>query len=203
MPGTLTARFDLAALQPPDVGGLAGFTQTTAHPCWPALRAWCLAGSGPARRPFAWPWPAATITTRLALAFLQDEAAGTALAQALCLERDGSLAMAACAGAAGRLALRLRTKLHDSMRWRPLHENDAWDAGYVIPTPAGLLALKRFRPRRATLVVAEGLVTPVLRVVMDGFQAQQAIWTCPVRLLVLGTTSSATSASVTVFAGAG
>lgn len=187
----LTARFDRAALRPPaplPAGQLRHPAQD--GPAFQALRQWCLAGSGPGTRAFGSPAAAGAIAQRCTVATLaggRPEAA-SALAHALCLERDGSLQLQACRGAGARLRLRLATKLHDALWWRARQPHDAWDCGYVIDTPAGLQALARFTPRRATLLVAEGLPVATLRSVITDLHARQAALAQPLRLLVLGTT---------------
>ena len=170
----LVARYDLAALQPPDAACAALATAAQGHPAWRALHAWCLAGSSPLR-------------TKLAVAVLEggDAASAHALAQALCLERDGSLQLMACASAAGRLALRLRTKRHDLAPWRERQPRDAWDSGFLPGNAAGLQALARFQPRRATLMVARGLGAPALRATCALLHARQQHYGHPVRLLLV------------------
>lgn len=185
----LSARFDRDALRPP-VPLPAGQTGHPAlvHTSWPALLRWCLAGAGPGTRPFWTPGSAPAIDQRIAVATLvgADDKTPAALAHALCLERDGSLQLQACRTAWGRLQVRAATKLHDAMWWRARLPADAWDSGYVIPTPTGLQALARFTPRRATLVVAEGLEPSGLRFVVETLQARQAQFTQPLRLLLVG-----------------
>jgi hypothetical protein len=170
----LGARFDLAALRPPDVAFAAQAVAAQGRPALRTLRAWCLAGSSP-------------LKTRLAVAVLEGGNAASAhtVAQALCLERDGSLQLLACEGAAGRLALRLKTKLHDVTPWRERQPGDAWDAGFLPGTAAGLQALARFEPRRATLLVAQGLSTPALRATCALLHARQRHYHHAVRLLLL------------------
>ena len=169
----LLARFDTAVLRPPP-----------ADTPWPpadrarfeALRDWCLSGAVP------------VMTPALAIAQLAGDGDGDAsreLALQLCLERDGSLQLRAL-GATGRMALRLKTKLHDLMPARALRPDDPWDTGSLIASAAGLQALASFRPRRPSLIVAEGLDRPVLQRVVDTLVQGQAAWAWPVRLLVLG-----------------
>ncbi|MDO9073473.1 MAG: hypothetical protein Q7U73_09410 [Rubrivivax sp.] len=184
----LSARFDIAALRPP-AALPAGQVRHPAqdHPGWPALHRWCLDGAGPGTRSFWSPASAPTIGLRFAVATLvgADIATQRALSQALCLERDGSLQMQAC-HTWGRLQVRGATKLHDAMWWRARQPTDAWDCGYVIDTPGGLQALARFVPRRATLMVADGLPPQALATVAAGLQARQAQFTHAVRLLAIG-----------------
>ncbi|MDP2007396.1 MAG: hypothetical protein Q8K45_17105 [Rubrivivax sp.] len=186
-PPTWTARYDRAALRPPD---LLPPTQTQAlqqHPAWPALRGWCLRGSGPGTRPWARPGALPAVEERFSVAHLQgdDDNGLKALATALCLERDGSLQLQGCTTAAARLRLRGLTKLHDVMWWRARLPADAWDSGHLIDSLAGLQALARFTPRRATLLVAGNLPAPTLQAVVTDLHARQVHWAQPVRLLVL------------------
>lgn len=170
----LGARYDLAALQPPDPAFAPQALAAQGRPGWRALRAWCLAGSSP-------------LQARLAVAVLEggDATNAHALVQALCLERDGSLQMLACPSAAGRVALRLKTKLHDLSPWRERQPGDAWDAGFLPGTPAGLQALANFQPRRATLLVAQSLSTPALRATCALLHARQRHYGHALRLLLV------------------
>ncbi len=170
----LVARFDLAALQPPDPAHAAQAAAAQGRPGWRALRAWCLAGSSP-------------LKTRLAVAVLEGGKAAQlqTLTHTLCLERDGSLQLLACQGRAGRLALRLKTKLHDVSPWRQRQPSDAWDAGFLHGTPEGLQALAHFQPRRATLLVAQGLSTPALRATCALLHTRQRHYRHAVRALLV------------------
>ena len=184
----LTARFYGAALRPPaplPPGQLRHPAQD--HPAWAALRQWCLAGSGPGTRPFWSPAAAPAIEQRCTVAVLAggEPEAATALAHALCLERDGSLQLQACRSAGARLRLRLAAKLHDTLWWRERQPADAWDSGTIIATPQGLQALARFTPRRATLLVADDLPAGALLTVMADLHARQSQLAQPLRLLVL------------------
>jgi len=170
----LGARFDLAALQPPDPAHAAHAAAASGRPSWRALRNWCVSGSSP-------------LKTRLAVAVLEGGRAAHlhTLTHTLCLERDGSLQLLACKGSAGRLALRLKTKLNDVSPWRQRLPGDAWDAGFLPGTPEGLQALARFQPRRATLLVAQGLSTPALRAICALLHTRQRHYGHAVRLLLV------------------
>lgn len=179
------ARYDLAALCPPDPGG---GTATPDPAAWQALRHWCLAGSGPGTRP---PWaprglPAVQLRLKVAQLLGPDARALSRLATQFMLERDGSLQLQACRTAPARLALRLQTLLHERLWWRPRQASDPWDSGHVRATPAGLQAAMHFMPRRASLLVADGLPADALAGLLQNLQSRQAGFTCPVRLLVLG-----------------
>lgn len=183
---TLRARYDSAALLPP---------QPACDPkphdalAWQSLLDWCLTGSGPGTLPLFSPLlqPRALplVDTRFSIATLEGPGAD-ALATLLALERDGSLQLLACNGAAGRIRLRAATKLHDLAWWRPRQRSDAWDSGSLIASEAGLQALARFAPRRATLVVAQQLGDAHLQRAVATFQRRQAGFAHPVRLLIVG-----------------
>ena len=170
----LGARYDLAALQPPDPAFAPRAAAAQRHPSWHALRAWCLQGASP-------------LSARMTVAVLESKDATGAhiLAQTLCLERDGSLQLLACRGVTGRLMLRLTTKLHDMSVWREHEPGDAWDAGFVRASAAGLQALARFQTRRSTLLVAHGLDIPALRAVCALLHARQRHSAHALRLLLL------------------
>ncbi len=178
----LLARYDRAALRPP---GDAGPLPAAALALFADLRLWCLA-------------PAAAAQP-LAVATLQgaDAAALAQLAARLCLERDGSLQMAACTSAAARWALRGRTKLHEAQPWRTARPQDPWDSGYLRDSPAGVEALARFQPRRATLLVAEHIAPAALQVALPRLARQAGAQPLPLRLLVLGDLAAALPAGFT------
>lgn len=141
----LSARYDLQALVPPDDSLPAATLQAAqAHPGWAALLAWCHGPEACAARA----WPDAGDPGP------HTPAAGEALAHTLGLVLDGSLQLQACRGAGARLALRLRTKLHDVAPWRARQPTDPWDAGWLRPGETGLQALHTFTPRRPTLLLA-------------------------------------------------
>lgn len=170
----LGARYDLAALQPPNAAFAVMARAARGRPVWRSLRRWCLAGT---QAP----------SLRLSVAVLEhaDARRAHALAHALCLERDGSLQLLGCRSAAERLALRLKTKLHDVMPGRQRQPTDAWDAGLLPGTASALQALARFEPRRATLLVALGLPVPTLRAICALLHARQPFFDQPVRLLLV------------------
>ena len=135
---TLSARYDLQALEPPLPLAEPALQAAQARADWPALLAWCHQ------------------TAQWAVHTLPGDTgpADAGLAHALCLVVDGSLQLRACRGTAARLALRLRTKFHDMAVWRPRQPTDPWDAGWLRPGSGGLQALRQFTPRRPTLLVA-------------------------------------------------
>ena len=171
-PGLL-ARYDTRVLRPPAAAATWSSTPS-AVACLGALRRWCLAGAVP------------RTTVTLAVACLQGEASATqSVATQLSLDLDGSLQMQAL-GSAGRIALRLKTKLHELMPSRPRQPDDPWDAGTLITSAEGLQALASFRPRRPTLIVVDsGDVTP-LNAMLATLQDGHAAYAWPVRVLVLG-----------------
>lgn len=131
---TLTARFDLQALNPPRLSAAPPPDQ---HPAWAALSAFC----APVRQP------------RWAVATLSGDGA-TALADAFACMLDGSVRLAGLGRAAG-IAWRLQVKLQDVMPWRGLQPGDPWDAGWARSAPASVRWLaKGFEPRRATLLLS-------------------------------------------------
>lgn len=188
------ARYDLLALRPPAPGSGLTAPDAEAAQVLRALQHWCLAGSGPGGCPWWRPRAMPAVQTRLAVAHLDIAArAGDGTPQRLTaqlmLERDGSLQLQARRTAAGRLALRARTKVHDLMWWRARQPSDPWDSGYVRDSAGGLQALTRFQPRRATLLVVdrlEGLADDALVALWLDLRARQHRFAHPVRLLVLG-----------------
>ncbi len=169
--GTLLARFDGTVLrvEPAQAVALSSATSVATRQAVEAeLQAWCCTGA------------------RFAVATLEQgppaERAG--LVEAFSRRLDGSDQLAAAGGALAGLWLRLRVKCQDAMWWRTRQPSDPWDAGYLIGNPA---AWQAFRPRRATLVVAEpGLDAAALGEAVRILAANGAGFHQPVRLLVLG-----------------
>ncbi len=154
---------------------------------WERLRAWCFDGAGPGGRPFWRPWAAARVDRRFATtSFTRDFAAAhTATIESLCWHLDGGDQLAAAGGAWAKLGLRLRVKCRDALWWRARQPTDPWDCGHLIGSPEALHALQRFRPRRATLMVATGLEEAALREAQRTLEANRARFEHPVRLLVV------------------
>lgn len=169
--GLLLARFDGAVMRVESTRPIAegaGARHALAPVTWAALQAWCSTGE------------------RFALATLAQgppaERAG--LVEAFSRRLDGSDQLAAAGGALAGLLLRLRVKGQDAMWWRQRQPSDPWDAGYLIGEPQ---ALRAFRPRRATLMVAEpDLDGAALSEAVQTLAANSAGFHQPVRLLVLG-----------------
>lgn len=185
----LVARFDAGALAPPTPPGPVpgppevlspGDAQRLAD-----LREWCLAGSGPGASAWWQPWARPALGRRFAVRRLTGADAPAAVARMLCLDLDGSLALAACPGAAARLALRLRVKRDDCLWWRKRRPEDPWDAGYARADAPGRAALARFMPRRATLVVVVAPDARAARETVAILERRQDVFDQPVRALLL------------------
>lgn len=169
--GTLLARFDGAVLRVEPAQAIEPFPASPVarrQAVEAALQAWCFTGA------------------RFAVATLLQgppaERAG--LVEAFSRRLDGSDQLAAAGGALAGLWLRLRVKGQDAMWWRTRQPSDPWDAGYLTGEPA---AWRAFRPRRATLVVAEpGLDGAALAEAVQILATNSARFHQPVRLLVLG-----------------
>jgi hypothetical protein len=189
----LVARYDGAALRvaPPEGAAQpAARTPLATRPAdGSALQAWCFAGAGDGRSPFWRPWTVPRVEQRFSIA-TWAEAAGAELprlVEAFARHIDGSDRLDALAGPFARIALRLRVKGHDAMWWRARQSADPWDSGYLVDDAEALQALRRFLPRRATLLVAQDLPLDALRERITLLGARRAAFHHPVRLLVLGT----------------
>lgn len=160
---TLGARFDAVALRPfawpaPDAGD------------WPALRTWCLAEP----------------SLQLAVAHSLPSELKAARATALALQLDGSHALHARSGTAQRVVLRLRVKLQDIRLGHDVQADDIWDSGWVPDEPLAWAALERFRPRRPTFIVLNGLPLEAVQRSLAQMQRASVSYRKPVRVLVLG-----------------
>jgi hypothetical protein len=175
------ARYDLAALRPPDAAGRPAPTEQAA---FDALRRWCLAAP----------------QQRLAVATLDDTdpAAASRLAAQVALERDGSWQLEACGGLAARLQLRVLTQLRDVTGWGVRRDSHPWDSGTLRDTPAGLQALTRFEPRRATLIVAERTAPSTLQAALHSLVQRSGGFHHPVRVLVLAAAPAAWPAGLAI-----
>jgi hypothetical protein len=167
----LAARFDGAVLRVEPAQAIEASrapVPATRQAVEAALQAWCFSGA------------------RFAVATLVQgpPAERAALVEAFSRRLDGSDQLAAAGGALAGLLLRLRVKGQDAMWWRTRQPSDLWDAGYLTGEPA---AWRAFRPRRATLVVAEpGLDGAALGEAVQILAAHSGGFHQPVRLLVLG-----------------
>ncbi len=186
---SLRQRFDRLALRPPAArpDELALCSQQ-ADTC-AALQAWVWAGAGPGNvdgwRPGARP----KVRQRLALGALRgaDDAQALALANAFARRLDGSQQLAALGGGVAGVGLRLQVKGHDAMWWRQRQASDPWDAGWAVNTPPALRHIKSgFRPRRATLILADRSEAQPLRLCLAALVARSDDFRHPVRWLWVG-----------------
>jgi hypothetical protein len=163
------ARYDGAALCPPEV---AGRPTAEEQATFDALRCWCLAAA----------------PRRLAMAALDaaEPAAASRLAALLALERDGSWQLEACGSPVARLQLRVLTQLRDVTGWGTRRDSHPWDSGTLRDTAAGLQALTRFTPRRATLIVADRIAPIRLQEALASLSRRSPTMRHPVCVLIIG-----------------
>lgn len=189
----LIARYDGAALRPwppvdPVVPGGAPSGGEQAE-VWRQLEAWCFNGAGSGASPFLRPWRMPDVPARFSVAVLTgSKGAGKsrlALALALGRDLDGTLQLEACASRWGGLWLRLRVKLQDCCWWRARQRSDPWDGGYLAEDTAGRAAIAAFSPRRATLIVADGMPQADLIAAIETLIGRRAHFWHPVRLLII------------------
>lgn len=187
----LGARFDTQALQPPAaVAGAAALQQrhTTLHD---QLQGWCWHGAGPGTAAWWQPGAQPAVGQRLAVAALCGASSAAAhlpdWANTFARQLDGSAQLDSLPSKWSGLQLRLATKLQDAQWWRPRQPTDPWDAGWAINTPAALQHLQhRFLPRRATLILADGLAAAALRPCLAGLAQRSHTFHQPVRWLWVG-----------------
>lgn len=196
---SLMARFDGTVMQvkPPHAVGPATVPLNAAQQAaWAHLHTWCFAGAGDGRSPFWRPGALPRVEQRFAVARLANgpDTERAPLVEAFCRHLDGSDQLAAAGGAMAGLLLRLRVKRDDALWWRARQPSDPWDCGYLIGAPQ---ALQRFQPRRATLLVADGLGGAALREALRILRTHSAGFHHPVRLLVVGRSSEALAWSST------
>lgn len=185
----LMARFDGAVLRvapPTPVTSVATAQDQAGTEAWARLHAWCFEGAGDGRSPLWQPWAVPTVERRLSvLAFAFEPAEDRArLIERFSRHLDGSDQLANAGGALAGLLLRLRVKRDDCLWWRARRPSDPWDCGYVIDD---LDAVRRFAPRRATLIVVDGLGEAACRALLQTLQARSEVFRHPVRVLVPGT----------------
>ena len=191
-PFTLLARFDTKALcvDPPGQQSLPWRLplRTQQALVFKSLRLWCHTRAGVAARPVLTPWALPLVEEAFAVAHLSGaQAAGKSLlALALSRELDGSVLLEACPTGWAHWHVRLRVKLHDCQWWRARQLGDPWDCGYVHSAALASGAIARFLPRRATLIVADGLTGDEVEQCAAQLHANRAWYRCPVRLLVIG-----------------
>ena len=189
----LIARYDNDVLQvaPVDVIDLnaAGFRQGNQQAAWDHLQRWCFDGAGDGRAPLWQPWVMPRVEQRFSIAALTgaNGASKSHLVEAFSREIDGANQLQRAGGAAGRLALRLRVKINDSLWWRARKPTDPWDSGYLINDAAAPQRLRQFLPRRATLMVADTLPAALLRECIAALHARRNDFRHPVRLLIVDT----------------
>jgi hypothetical protein len=200
----LRARFDGVALQPPlaaDASPAPAGPQP--DPAQTALGQqllhWCNAGAGAGAVPWHQPRQWAPVPTPLAAAYLTGTSSTQLLqwATRFALVLDGSTQLQAASqksSSIGALAFKLQVKLHDACWWRQRQPADPWDCGFLPGTAAAQAQLAHFVPRRATLVLAHGLPAAVVQQALQQLQARQAAFVQPVRVLVLGETTQASTA---------
>ncbi len=104
---------------------------------------------------------------------------------ALAADLDGSLRLQACQGRRQRLALRAQVKLADARWWRARRADHIWDAGQLIDGPDLALRVRRFEPRRATLILALDIEPARLLAAANELAARSADFDYPVRLIWL------------------
>jgi hypothetical protein len=187
---TLVARYDAAALRVEPAVPLAaqaGPESAGQHQAWAGIETWCLHGAGPGCGAWWRPGALPEVEQRLSVAVLTGGGAREAsrLAEAFSRHIDGSLRLQALGGGLPGLRWRLRIKLDECLWWRPLPAGTPWDAGYLPLSEVALLALRRFSPRRATLIVADGLHPRLLAQALRTLEGRRAAFRHPVRLLVV------------------
>lgn len=182
----LMARYDGQALsvEPPEPLFRGRPLNGVQQAAWQQLQAWCASGSGNGRSPLWRPLQRPALAQPVSVAVLRG-AHGAQLAEAFSRQIDGSDQLATSGGRWAERWLRLRVKLQDAQWWRARQSNDPWDAGYLLSAPAARLALQRFVPRRATLLVASGWPPDALLEAVATLQARCAAFLHPVRVLVV------------------
>jgi hypothetical protein len=188
---TLLARFDGRALRVTPPGGLAvppaAPLDAAQRAAGAALAAWCHAGSGDGRRPWWHPGARPRVQRRLAVAVLRGGtlARQLALVDAFARQLDGTDRLHASRGRWAGWRLRLRVKRDDCQWWRARQPQDPWDCGYLGDDDAARAALRAFRPRRATLLLAAGLPSGAVAEAQAALTQNRERFAHPVRLLWL------------------
>ncbi len=159
----MSARFDDALMEAPAL-------RPTDARLLARVRAWCEAGAfGHALRTLE----AAAIEPGLAL---------DGVACAL----DGSHELARLGRLRG-LAWRLQLLLQERLPGRGAQPADPWDCGWW--RSGALAAARAFRPRRATLLLVRETDAAQAPALMAALQSNTAVWTRPLRLLVVSATT--------------
>jgi len=184
----LLARFDAQVMR--DIG------PEPDHALPPALRdtlmAWTHAGLGSGRAPWWRPQALPAVDQRVGVAVLVAADAEATLRAcrrfARALDRNDELADRMARSRGAGLRLRLAVKWHELWWWRERHPQQPWDCGELRDAPE---ALRRFAPRRPTLLLAADLPPERLRELAALLQARGAACAHPVRLLCIVAEDSA------------
>ncbi|NML17087.1 hypothetical protein [Azohydromonas caseinilytica] len=190
---TLLARYDAAALRvdppaaPAPASAWTGPRSPAQQAAWAGLERWCQAAGPAASAPFWQPLAAAELAQPLKVAVLTGGSVAERSQLALAFSRhiDGTVRLRALEGKLRRIAWRLRIKLDECLWWRPLPPDTPWDAGYLPARATDLAHLHAFRPRRATLIVADGLHPRLLSQALRMLEQHCAEFRHPVRVLVV------------------
>ncbi|MGC4396084.1 hypothetical protein [Hydrogenophaga sp. T2] len=180
----LFARFDTQALR--DIAAAPAATGAEPAGLREALQRWSHAGLGSGRAPWWRPHALPEVALRFGCAALVAPGPGPALHAcqrfARDLDRNDELAALAARSRWAGLRLKLAVKWHELWWWRARHPRQPWDCGELRDAPE---ALRRFVPRRPTLLLAVGLAPDRLRETAALLQARSAAYPQPVRLLCL------------------
>jgi hypothetical protein len=187
MLSTFIARYDAQLLRPPATplaGGAAAPLAPAERDLQDHLLAWCRHGCGDGLS--VPPQP-------LSIALLTGAAADAQqpLVEDLALRLDGTYDLQAAGSRWRQRLFRLRVKWDECRWWRP-RAAAPWDSGYLIDSTDAMARLAHFRPRRPTLIVAQGLADTPLRDTLRTLAACRTHFAQPVRLLVLAPSPPAT-----------
>lgn len=195
---SLFARFDTRVLSAehtftkvcPEVGKPSSPEDRTR---WDRLVLWCTTGVDGGHRPWWAPGRKPRFNHLFSVAVWTPSADPNTpdLLRRFANQLDGSLALAAMPRARQRWAFRLQVKWWDAQWWRQRRYTDPWDCGYLRPE-ASTTDLVAFRPRRATLVVVQGLPPEELLERVQALSDQSPAYRQPLRLLLTDTHAHAT-----------
>jgi len=175
----LIARFDREALHvTPPAGYRHCPLRAEQQAAWAWLDNWCFDGAGDGRTPPPLPFSQAVLAG-------PPGSGRSHLAEAFSRHLDGDQRLQALPAGWSRLRLRLAAKLAESLPGRRRQRSDPWDCGYLADSASALRALRRFQPRRATLMVADELPGPTLAACIDALAQRRDGFRQPVRLLVI------------------
>ncbi|QHE88585.1 hypothetical protein [Hydrogenophaga sp. BPS33] len=189
----LIASYDDEALHPAPHANMglqwAGPLGPTQQKAWDDLSAWAQAGMGDGHSPFWRPWVLPDVDERFNVAVMEGDSGGgkSHLAGSFARFLDGNDELALHAGASKLKAWRykLLVKWRELWWWRKRHPRQPWDSGYLVEDPAALAQLAHFRPRRPTLILADGLSGRSLEEALRALSAARVDYRHPVRLLVI------------------